>query len=99
MTFQKQARLQRLRRMSVGRSASVSGFALTGIWFAVRLALRVEKARFFRKERTMSRCETCGNEYEKTFEVILNGESHTFDSFECAIHRLAPPCAHCGCRV
>jgi len=22
-----------------------------------------------------------------------------FDSFECAIHRLAPACAHCGCKV
>jgi hypothetical protein len=48
---------------------------------------------------TMARCETCGNDYAHTFEVILNGESHTFDSFECAIHRLAPPCQHCGCKV
>lgn len=47
----------------------------------------------------MPRCETCGNDYDKTFEVILDGEAHTFDSFECAIHRLAPTCAHCGCRV
>jgi hypothetical protein len=47
----------------------------------------------------MSRCETCGNDYDKTFEVILEGETHTFDSFECAIHRLAPTCAHCGCRI
>jgi hypothetical protein len=47
----------------------------------------------------MPRCETCGNEYDKTFEVIKDGEAHTFDSFECAIHRLAPTCAHCGCRV
>ena len=22
-----------------------------------------------------------------------------FDSFECAIHKLAPICAHCGCKV
>jgi hypothetical protein len=22
-----------------------------------------------------------------------------FDSFECAIHMLAPVCPHCGCRV
>jgi hypothetical protein len=29
----------------------------------------------------------------------MNGESHTFDSFECAIHMLAPKCAHCGCRI
>ena len=23
----------------------------------------------------------------------------TFDSFECAIHVMAPNCAHCGCKV
>jgi hypothetical protein len=23
----------------------------------------------------------------------------TFDSFECAIHLLAPACSHCGCRI
>ena len=47
----------------------------------------------------MDRCEVCGNENDKTFEVIRNGESHVFDSFECAIHALAPTCAHCGCRI
>jgi len=45
------------------------------------------------------KCEVCGNDYDKAFEVRLGGESHTFDSFECAIHALAPECAHCGCRV
>jgi hypothetical protein len=47
----------------------------------------------------MTRCETCGNEYDKTFAVVRAGETHVFDSFECAIHALAPTCAHCGCRV
>ncbi len=47
----------------------------------------------------MSRCEVCGNDYDKTFEVIMAGERHVFDSFECAAHRLAPICEHCGCRV
>jgi hypothetical protein len=47
----------------------------------------------------MARCEVCGNDYDKSFEVIAEGESHTFDSFECAIHLLAPRCAHCDCRV
>jgi len=47
----------------------------------------------------MATCEVCGNDYDKTFEVILAGESHTFDSFECAFHALAPRCPHCGCRV
>jgi hypothetical protein len=45
------------------------------------------------------RCEVCGNVYDKSFEVIIGGASHVFDSFECAIHALAPTCAHCGCRV
>lgn len=47
----------------------------------------------------MPRCEICGNDYDKTFEVTLAGQTHVFDSFECAIHALAPTCGHCGCRV
>lgn len=47
----------------------------------------------------MARCEVCGNEYDKAFEVVMRGETHVFDSFECAIHALAPTCAHCGCRI
>jgi hypothetical protein len=47
----------------------------------------------------MAKCEVCGNEYDKSFEVIKGGVSHTFDSFECAIHKLAPECSHCGCRI
>jgi len=47
----------------------------------------------------MARCETCGNEYDKAFNVVIDGESHTFDSFECAIQKLAPACEHCGCRI
>jgi hypothetical protein len=27
------------------------------------------------------------------------GRTHTFDSFECAIHTLAPKCEHCGVRI
>jgi hypothetical protein len=44
-------------------------------------------------------CEVCGNKYDKPIEVTFDGKSHTFDSFECAIHLLAPKCEHCGCRV
>jgi hypothetical protein len=48
----------------------------------------------------MAACETCGNEYDKSFTIELpGGERHTFDSFECAIHALAPTCDHCGCRI
>lgn len=47
----------------------------------------------------MGTCEVCGNQYDKTFQVQLNGQSHTFDSFECAIHKLAPACSHCQCKI
>ncbi len=47
----------------------------------------------------MARCETCGNDYDKAFDVMMAGEKHTFDSFECAIAALAPKCAHCDCRI
>ncbi len=47
----------------------------------------------------MAKCEVCGNEYDKPLEVTRDGEFHVFDSFECAIHALAPACEHCGCRV
>jgi hypothetical protein len=50
-------------------------------------------------ERTMPTCENCGNNYDKAFKVIMAGKEHTFDSFECAIHALAPACSHCGCRI
>jgi hypothetical protein len=47
----------------------------------------------------MGRCEVCGNEYDKSFEVVQAGRSHTFDAFECAIHALAPECPRCHCRI
>ena len=47
----------------------------------------------------MAQCEVCGNNYDKPIEVTAAGATHTFDSFECAIHALAPSCEHCGIRV
>ncbi|HKB09312.1 MAG TPA: hypothetical protein VKD69_01620 [Vicinamibacterales bacterium] len=47
----------------------------------------------------MPRRDVCGNDYDKSFEVRSGGSTYTFDSFECAIHKLAPTCAHCGCRI
>lgn len=47
----------------------------------------------------MPQCEVCGNEYDKAFMVEAAGARHTFDSFECAIHAMAPVCEHCQCRV
>jgi len=29
----------------------------------------------------MARCEVCGNDYDKAFEVALAGEHHIFESF------------------
>lgn len=45
------------------------------------------------------KCENCGNEYDKAFQIHLGGQEHTFDSFECAINKLAPTCAACGTRI
>ncbi|MBO2454068.1 hypothetical protein J4573_43755 [Actinomadura barringtoniae] len=47
----------------------------------------------------MAACEVCGNDYAMSFEVHAQGAVHTFDSFECAITRMAPICEHCECRV
>jgi hypothetical protein len=47
----------------------------------------------------MAMCDVCGNDYDKAFTITMGGRKHTFDSFECAIHELAPVCSHCGCKV
>lgn len=48
----------------------------------------------------MARCQVCGNDYDKAFQVIsADGESHIFDCFECAIHALSPRCANCGIAI
>ena len=45
----------------------------------------------------MSKCETCGNQDSNLFEVIKDGVSKKFDTFECAIKSMAAPCDNCGC--
>jgi Rieske Fe-S protein len=47
----------------------------------------------------MATCDVCGNEYDKAFKITANGKTRTFDSFERAIHAMAPTCDHCGCRI
>ena len=48
----------------------------------------------------MATCDTCGNDYDKAMTIEVAGAaSGTFDSFECAIHALAPSCGHCGHEV
>ncbi|MGH1561706.1 glycosyltransferase [Mumia sp. DW29H23] len=50
--------------------------------------------------RPMATCSVCGNRYDRAFTITTaDDETLVFDSFECAIHALAPRCAHCGCRV
>ena len=48
----------------------------------------------------MATCDVCGNEYDKAMTIeVPGGGTGTFDAFECAIHALAPRCAHCGCTI
>ena len=47
----------------------------------------------------MGQCEVCGNDYDKTMTITVEGAEHVFDSFECAIHAIAPRCEHCGCTI
>ena len=45
------------------------------------------------------KCDVCGNDYAKSMIITTPDRTGTFDSFECALHALAPPCRHCGCRI
>lgn len=48
----------------------------------------------------MATCDLCGNDYDAAMTIEIPGRgSGTYDSFECAIHALAPACAHCGCKI
>jgi hypothetical protein len=47
----------------------------------------------------MPRCEVCHNDYPQSFEVKMAGKTHVFDCFQCAIHALAPVCAHCSAKI
>ena len=47
----------------------------------------------------MATCEVCGNDYDRAMTIEKEGTTHVFDSFECAIHAIAPTCEHCGCRI
>jgi hypothetical protein len=45
-------------------------------------------------------CDVCGNDYPRAFQVVTSdGLRLTFDSIECAAHRIAPLCTHCACRI
>ncbi|MCD6047337.1 MAG: hypothetical protein K0S08_984 [Gammaproteobacteria bacterium] len=47
----------------------------------------------------MTACNLCGNQYDKLIEIKMGEHTYHFDCFECAIHKLAPSCNHCGCKI
>ena len=47
----------------------------------------------------MTKCDVCGNAYDKPLHITQSGRTMTFDSFECAIQAMAPHCGHCRCRI
>lgn len=47
----------------------------------------------------MGQCHQCGNHYEGSFDIRMSDASYTFDSFECAIQKLAPDCPQCDWRI
>ncbi|MGK4584122.1 Prokaryotic metallothionein [Kitasatospora sp. HPMI-4] len=48
----------------------------------------------------MAICVVCNNDYWLAFEVrTITGDSYVFDSFECAMEKLAPRCEYCQVRI
>lgn len=47
----------------------------------------------------MARRDVCGNDYRRAMEIRYQNSVGTYDSFECAIQKIAPVCEHCRCRV
>jgi hypothetical protein len=47
----------------------------------------------------VARCEVCGYVTRSGIRIIQGGVTHLFDSYQCAITRLAAECTHCGCRI
>jgi hypothetical protein len=47
----------------------------------------------------MAICCVCGNDYDKSFEIRIEDDAYMFDTFECAIHVLAPACPQCNARI
>jgi hypothetical protein len=47
-----------------------------------------------------ARCDVCGNGGATLFRVVTRkGIAYSFDSFSCAIRKLAPRCEICGARL
>jgi len=65
----------------------------------VEKSLPANAGRSEERSDSMPKCDVCGNEYDKAFQITQGGKTLTFDSFECAIHEMAPTCAHCDCKI
>src|SRR5262249_57849735 len=86
------------------RSAAARGRGPAGTSLATSHSTTAGDARSRRslplfQEATMANCTVCGNDYDKAFTITMAGETQTFDSFECAIHALAPVCTPCACKI
>jgi hypothetical protein len=46
-----------------------------------------------------ARCEVCGHATRHGIRIVADGITHVFDSYQCAIHRMAAECEYCGCRI
>jgi hypothetical protein len=57
----------------------------------------VRNGRPFKEEFTLAECDACGNDYDKSFQAVARGRTHTFDSFECAIHVRVLKSGACCC--
>ncbi|HKO90449.1 MAG TPA: hypothetical protein VJU61_04820 [Polyangiaceae bacterium] len=91
-------------RGSAALGAGEFDVSRTGMRFAPDRSMQEQEAPTQRQPGETSRlestpCAVCGNVYDKAFEIRSGGRSFTFDCLECAIHQLAPECAHCHCRV
>ncbi|MFD8483671.1 Prokaryotic metallothionein [Kitasatospora sp. NPDC059673] len=48
----------------------------------------------------MAVCVVCQNDYWLSFEIkTITGDTYVFDSFECAMEKLAPRCEQCTVRI
>jgi hypothetical protein len=99
-----QAAVQGTRYAIEGLQIQSRGGRRTSLFY--RLVQKRHQSRFGpqpeisqQQEKTMAVCEKCGNDYDKTFVINIDGSNHTFDSFECAVNTLAPVCRHCGNRI
>ena len=76
-----------------------SGFQISPQHTQTPELIPTSKKHFGQEIPVMAQCEVCGNDYAKAFSIAVDGQQHVFDSFECAIHALAPRCAHCRCSI